>query len=373
MLALLLVGVGIIDAAAAPSARQPILPGCRPFGGGYFPGRDEAPVFSPDGTRILFNRDWSTMSCLVVLDLRTRTLTVADKGLDCTCAAALPGDFTWSPDGGQVALTVWTNVRRKEMALDVVTPGRSDARELVTGRFLPGAVWSPDGKQLAVVGSMQPGTGTAIWLVDAITGTARDLAAVPSVSFEQRWSPDSSRIAFWTGKDVEVVDVASGVPATVASRAMDASWSPDGSKLALVRSVSRRLPGSSRLYTTTELFVSNVDGSGLRDVGGRGLDEHQPEWSPDGRSIAFLADYRDGRDPRTKQPTYAGPGLNLVGADGTGRRILVGPYTIHDIASFDWSADGKQIVFEHDGGRRDGGLYLIRSDGTGLRRLTSTP
>lgn len=367
-LAVVVVGLGVACTASGRSVPRRVPPGCRALSGGYYPGRDEAPVFSPDGSRILFNRDWSTMSCLVVLNLRTRKLTVADKGLRCTCGPAAPGDYSWSPNGRKIALTVWRNVRQKKMALDVVTPGRTDALELLTGRFQSGVAWSPDGKQLAVM-SFHPGVGEALWVIDATTGRVEHVVDVPSLSFEQRWSPDSSRIVFWTGHDVDVVTVATGSLETVASQAQDPAWSPDGSKLAFVRKVTRQVPGRTQTYTTTELFVANADGSGLRDIGGGGLLEHSPEWSPNGRSIAFLADYPDPRYPGT----YAGPGLDVVGTDGTGGRVLVGPRgPIRDISSFDWSPDGKQIVLEYDGGSSSG-LYLIRPNGKRLRRLTSTP
>lgn len=367
-------GFAALTAAfARPALQHVVPPGCRALSGGHYPGRDEAPVFSPDGTRILFNRDWSTMACLQVLNLRTGKLTVADRGLRCTCGPALPGEFGWSPNGREIALTVWTDVALKRMAVEVVTPGRTDARKLASGRFQPGVVWSPDGTQLAVV-SFQPGAGTSLRVLDVGTGRVSRVVDVPQGSFEPAWSPDGSRIALWTGEDVDVVNLADGSVETVATQAQDPTWSPDGTRLAFARKVAWQRPPNAQPMpgptppTTTEIFVANADGSDPHDIGGGFPDEYSPEWSPDGTSIAYIAANPDPRNPGT----YLSSGLDVVAADGTGQRVLIGPSSpIRDVSSFDWSPDGKKIVSEYDGNSR-GGLYLIDADGTGLQRLTTT-
>jgi TolB protein len=76
----------------------------------------------------------------------------------------------------------------------------------------------------------------------------------------------------------------------------------------------------------------------------------QPAWSPDGQSIAF-ASKRDG-------PSH----IYVMRADGTGvRRLTSGP---SDDSSPTWSPDGRRIVFA-----REGELYAVRARGGPARRL----
>lgn len=86
--------------------------------------------------------------------------------------------------------------------------------------------------------------------------------------------------------------------------------------------------------------------------------DSQGTLSPDGKSMVFVSD-RDGNDD-----------LFLINLDGSGLQQL----TSHEDKDFlpHWSPDGKQIVFTSG---RDGNLeiYKINIDGSGLQRLTDNP
>lgn len=77
-----------------------------------------------------------------------------------------------------------------------------------------------------------------------------------------------------------------------------------------------------------------------------------PDWSPDGRTIAFA------RDP-TGQGFGEPTSLFTVGAQGGRLRRLVRG------REPDWSPDGTRIAFV-----RAGAVYTIRSDGSGVMQLT---
>jgi len=84
----------------------------------------------------------------------------------------------------------------------------------------------------------------------------------------------------------------------------------------------------------------------------RELFQDAPNWSPDGKWIAFGSD-RDGRC-----------GVYVMRADGTrSHRIFVSKT---GNAAPSWSPDGRMIVFS----RGLGGLYVISPDGRQVRRLT---
>jgi TolB protein len=101
-----------------------------------------------------------------------------------------------------------------------------------------------------------------------------------------------------------------------------------------------------------DILVMNADGSGRENLTTGPDEDTDPAWSPDGRRLAFVR-------------ADAQPAVYLVRADGSGlRRLTAG-------SSPAWSPDGQRIVFSRRVGRGVD-LYVIRADGRGLRRLTRT-
>ncbi|MEA2611501.1 MAG: hypothetical protein QOG32_1227 [Chloroflexota bacterium] len=122
-----------------------------------------------------------------------------------------------------------------------------------------------------------------------------------------------------------------GYPAqvTASEKAVsDPQWSPDGRRLAFVRD--------------DELWVVETDGSRLTLVAGKPGGGRDPRWSPDGRRIAFLSRRRGwtqiwiidapvprrGRPATEPKPPQPKP-LTEAGID---------------VDAFEWSPDGKQIA-----------------------------
>ena len=109
------------------------------------------------------------------------------------------------------------------------------------------------------------------------------------------------------------------------------------------------------------IYTVNPDGSALRRVTAGPFDT-TPEWSPDGRSLAFSR-YPDGMSLSSR--------IWVAHADGTSPRAL----TPQDPNSGSWlprfTPDGQTIVFQNClGPSCDGGIFAIRADGTQLRHIT---
>lgn len=115
-------------------------------------------------------------------------------------------------------------------------------------------------------------------------------------------------------------------------------------------------------YESVRIVVMNADGSDPRDLIDTPADDHCPQWSPDGVSIAFYTE-----DPACF-PAQCGE-LWLMDPDGTDAHpldIFEGPAVFRDVG---WSPDGKWLVFSADVGAGSD-VYLVRPDGSDLMILT---
>jgi len=121
-------------------------------------------------------------------------------------------------------------------------------------------------------------------------------------------------------------------------RSRDPDWSPDGRKIAFGGRAPTSPPDGG-------IFVSNADGSERQRLTQRGWD---PAWSPDGRKMVFGE--RDGE-------------IYVMNADGSERRRLT-----QDGESPAWSPDGKMIAFDRHLATGEE-LYVMTADGRGERRL----
>ena len=107
------------------------------------------------------------------------------------------------------------------------------------------------------------------------------------------------------------------------------------------------------------LYVMNADGSAPRLLAGDAWMEIA--WSPDGRELAF---FRVGSSPR--------PGFYVVRTDGSGERRLTRNAMGSGVA---WAPDGESIAFTRGGGPFYGfpedyrDLWVMNADGSGQRRL----
>jgi len=133
-------------------------------------------------------------------------------------------------------------------------------------------------------------------------------------------------------------------------------FSRDGTRLAFWS-----WPSDSNL---SDLVVMAADGSDRHTVAqatffGHAYDGPAVAWSPDGRSIAYyVSDVSQSR-------------VFVAGADGQGS-VPVGDPAIK-AGHPAWSPDGSLIAFNAGAFDRDRGVYLMRPDGTDIRRITATP
>ena len=232
----------------------------------------------------------------------------------------------------------------------------------------------------------------------------RALESGPAVDTSPIWSPDGTRIAFWSQpeeaalRDLVVIDADGSGRRVIASATglgdslgavATVAWAPDSAQLAF-SDVDKRL------------HVARADGSSDRTIGGDQLLRDEPAWSPDGRLIAFRGTARDGSDglyvitpdgsTERRLSTSAGSGFAFAGSqwspDATRLAYYDGVDGAHDVAVVDvtrdretilssspldeywptWSADGAWVLYQRNEASLSGpGNVEIRvnSDGTG--------
>ena len=201
---------------------------------------------------------------------------------------------------------------------------------------------SPDGSQLAYVGSSVD-DGTPQIFTARIDGTGvGQLTYDPTGAWTPAWSPDGTRIAYNGSRysDVRnlfVLDVATGESTQVThethKRYWDPQFTPDGSSLIYTggsssRPVIRTVPVAGG--KSTLLIGPN---RGLEDAGSGSL-------SPDGSLVTFLG----GGFPTEGNGQgggHCGPCRFVANADGTERRVIPG-YEASPAGT--WSPDGGRIV-----------------------------
>jgi Tol biopolymer transport system component len=106
-----------------------------------------------------------------------------------------------------------------------------------------------------------------------------------------------------------------------------------------------------------QLFTIHPDGSSGRQIT-HVVSAVNPDWSPNGTTIV------------AEVVRKSGAGITLLSATGTVNRNLT-PKGFQGQPSF--SPDGKWIVYERDIAPGNNGVWLMRSNGTGLRRVTRNP
>ena len=137
-----------------------------------------------------------------------------------------------------------------------------------------------------------------------------------------------------------------------AKAAASPSWSPGGARIAYESNQS----GDYRIW------VMKSDGSGKRRLtNDPDFADLQPDWSPDGTHILFSrCDDHLG--------FIAQCDLDVISAAGTGMRRLAGGHWTY--VHGEYSPDGQRIVVSVDRGGFLSALWVMRSDGTDLHRIT---
>jgi TolB protein len=269
-----------------------------------------------------------------------------------------------------------------EESAQIFTLARPGAkpRKLTSGGTAVNADYSPDGERIVFerrYGGRSPDSLFTMGSDGSSQTRLPTTCSAPTCLGDSApaWSPDGNRLVFERAFGPIVKDTAAGLDLVIADadgsneqvilhyRSLeaqgqephDAQWSPDGTRIAVMILNTKAKPRNA-----SAIYVLDADGSGLRRVTPIRLNAGNPDWSPDGKRIAFNSFYGGPRPPE----------IYTVRPDGSGlRRLRREPKNSY---SFDpvWSPDGRRLAFVHGAGRQVPHIWTMKKNGTRLRQVT---
>jgi TolB protein len=218
------------------------------------------------------------------------------------------------------------------------------------------------------------GKFSQVYVLDLQRGSVRQITRDRSDHYDPQWATDGRRLAFSSlGEDrggfypsrIVIVNTKSGgrsVPlfdprsssGDLAHALLRPAWSPDGNRLSFTdQTWSIAVVPSDRRSTRWKRLSQGTDSS----------------WSPGGRWIAFTRLFV-GPSPEEEGVYLTSRGIWMMRSDGSGLRRV----TSKSDWEPDWSPDGQRIVFSRrartgDAVRWD--VVVATAAGRGARRLTS--
>jgi Tol biopolymer transport system component/imidazolonepropionase-like amidohydrolase len=285
------------------------------------------PMLTPDGRQLIYATRFDNKTGYRIREMETgeeRWLLYPVTRDDHESAATrdtMPG-AAFTPDGKELVTTLNGKIARVEIATGKTTiiPFQAKVEQEIgprvyfetkvdegpiKARLIRWAQQSPDGKRLAFSALSR------IYVMDLPSGQPRRLTSSAVGEFAPVWSPDGGTIAFVTwapeGGHIWKVAAGGGAPQQLTKRAAfysDLAWTPDGSRLVVVSGMTRER-------------IEGESGEG-----------QQLRWLPAGGGDTTLIAPMTGRSPHFARASdrvylWSGGAITSMRFDGTDRKTHV--------------------------------------------------
>ena len=348
------------------------------------PALDYSPAWSPDGRYIAFLRDLSSGQKTAVLLIpalggaERKIAEVFPSGSSCT-------DLTWLPDGNSLVISD-RNSPKEPTGLFLLAIDSGEKRRLTSPPFPATSSsngdscpsLSPDGRTLAF--SRRVDASGDLYLLTVsndlkLMGEGKRIELGNHSADAPIWTEDGREIVFWDRAAMHQsglwrIDVSgsrsrSNEPqplVALGENTYDASISRRGHRLAYTS-----FSDHSSIWR-----IAAPDGSNIREEKSAGSangdtpfiystrDDSAPEFSPDGKRIAFMAN-RSGN-------------WEIWVCDGDGSNpVQLTSFRGADVTNPRWSPDGGRIAFDSDAEGRQFDIWVINASGGKPKRMTTDP
>ena len=404
-------GIGIVSALAVwlwMGGRRPPPAALVEFPLTAFDGFESEPAFSPDGIQVAFS--WLREGASTA-DIYVR-LIGAGQPVQLTSTPEHDASPAWSPDGRWIAFLRLARGAATVMLMPSIGGGERRVAELALapGGMLvaPTLRWTADGKEVVVTGRVEPEGPRGLMAIDVGSGARRQLTSPPAQTADVvgGFSPDGRRVAFLrlsSGNPqgnmyIQELDTSRQPSGEAKALTTDGAligppaWTPDGKELLFPSNRSGRsglwrvsasggtparvpvagtdprqpaVRGNRLAYVqqTADINIWAVPTSGTGDpvrIVSSTLNDMTPNYSPDGRRIAFCSDRSGSLE------------IWVAASDGSQPQQLTS-FGSGESCTPRWSPDSSHLVFDSNAEAGQFEVYRISADGGQPRRLTNSP
>ena len=296
-----------------------------------------APQVSPDGDAVAYAR----MGMDKMTDRRRSRLWVVNADGSGHRPLTEPGVNAsaprWSPSGDRLAYVASTD-EGAEIHVRWMDTGQT-ARLTQLDASPSSMAWSPDGSQIAFSMFVKAAPSSFAQMPSPPDGA--DWAPPADVIDDTYYRSDGGGYTDDGHTHLFVLSADGGTPRQVTSGPYDhggtPEWTPDSETLIIS---ANRHDDHKLDPLDSEIYAVNVADASITALTDRGGPDSSPALSPDGEQIAYT-----GFDDR--EQGYQVTKLYLMNRDGSGTRTLT-PDFDRDVQNPTWTADGDGIVFQYD-------------------------